>query len=99
MVAPPWSFSEYREYEMPAQRTVGCDIDGRPCFVIHQFHLTQWVSDDDEEYYEAVVYSEQMLAWRLRDERWLIYRSVANGRCDAGRPPRGFYSFSETMPR
>lgn len=42
---------------------------------------------DDEEFYEAVVYGEEVEAWRI----------VRQGE-DCG-APRGFYSFAETMPR
>ena len=39
----------------------------------------------------------QLQAWRLRDERWLIYRQPITD--DNPSPKRGFYSFSMEAPR
>lgn len=93
----PISFAVHREYEMPASRTFGYDAEGTPCYYRHAFVLAAPRSDDDEEFYEAVVYGEEVEAWRLRDERWLVWRIVR--RDEDCREPRGFYSFSERMPR
>ena len=93
----PLHFSTYREYEMPASRTLGYDEDGTPCYYHHVYILGALHSDDDEEFYETVAYGEEVEAWRLRDERWLIWRIVhEEERCSGN---RGFYSFSEKMPR
>lgn len=92
----PLYFEQYSEYEISAERSVGYDADDRPCFTAHRYELTRLVSDDDEEFYEVVTYREELAAWRLRDERWLVYRRI----CTAdGNAPRGFYTFSPTMPR
>jgi hypothetical protein len=90
-------FTEFREYEMPACRTLGHDEAGDLCFYAHRFTLTESRSDDDEDFYEAITYSETVRGWRLRDGRWLIYRIVQNG--DEASSGRGFYSFSEQAPR
>lgn len=95
-VDAPLYFEQYSEYEISADRTVGYDADDQPCFTAHRFELTEPASDDDEEFYEVVTYSEELAAWRLRDERWLVYRRSSAGDC---RSPRGFYAFSQTMPR
>jgi hypothetical protein len=95
-IDPPLYFEQYSEYEMPAERSVGYDCDDRPCFTAHQFMLTSLASDDDEEFYEIISYSEQMSAWRMRDERWLIFRIITTGN---GSPPKGFYAISPEMPR
>lgn len=95
-VDQPLYFKCYSEYEMCAERSVGYDADDCPCFTAHQFILTSIASDDDEEYYEVVTYAEEMAAWRLHDERWLIYRTVTTSPCNA---PRGFYAVSPEMPR
>lgn len=93
----PISFATQREYEMPASRTLGYDEQRQPCFYRHSYILGALHSDDDEEYYETVVYGEEVRAWRLRDERWLIWRIAhAEGRC---RDNQGFFSFSERMPQ
>jgi len=93
----PLNFTTYREYEMPASRTLGHDEEGQACYYRHTYILSSLCSDDDEEFYEAIAYGEEVEAWRLRDERWLIWRIVhEDGVC---RGNRGFYSFSENMPR
>jgi len=90
-------FTEYREYEIPACRTLGHDENGELCFYAHRYTLTESRSDDDEDFYEVVAYSETVRAWRLRDARWLTWRIVQTG--DDAIPGRGFYSFSEHAPR
>lgn len=92
----PLYFKRYNEYEICAERSVGYDADDSPCFTAHQFILTSMASDDDEEFYEVVTYAEEMAAWRLRDERWLIFRTITTAPCNA---PRGFYAVSPDMPR
>lgn len=95
-VEMPLYFEHYSEYEINAQRSVGYDADDQPCFTAHRFQLTRLVSDDDEEFYEIVAYSEELAAWRLRDERWLVFRTSST---DNRGQPRGFYAFSPQMPR
>jgi hypothetical protein len=95
-VEVPLYFEQYSEYEINAERAVGYDADDRPCFATHRFLLTSLVSDDDEEFYEVVAYAEEMVAWRMRDERWLVYRRNS---ANQGGQPRSFYAFSAEMPR
>lgn len=97
MAVAPLDFAVHREYEMPASRTFGYDADGAACYYRHAFLLGAPRTDDDEEFYEALVYGEEVEAWRLRDERWLVWRIVRQD--EDCRTPRGFYTFSETMPR
>jgi hypothetical protein len=93
---PPLYFKQYREYEISAARCVGYDVDNQPCHIAHQVELTRLVSDDDEEFYEVISYQEEMAAWRLRDDRWLIFRITSADQCSS---PRGFYTLSPDMPR
>lgn len=97
MVIVPLDFVEHHEYEVAARRCHGYDIDGNACYYAHGYVLTEPRSDDDEEFYQVVAYSETVHAWRLRDDRWLIHRIVHH--CGEGAPGRGFYSFSERCPR
>lgn len=90
-------FTEHREYEMPAARGFGHDVDGELCYYTHHFALTESRSDNDEDFYQVVTYSETVHAWRLRDERWLTYRHVQNG--DDSGPGSAFYSLAEKPPR
>ena len=93
----PLHFSHYSEYEIAAERTVGYDADDRPCFTAYRFTLTSPASDDDETFYPIVTHSEEMAAWRLRDERWLVWREVhADEDCQSA---RSFYSLAQGMPR
>jgi hypothetical protein len=96
LVEAPLYFETYSEYEIDATRVVGFDADAQPCFTAHRVELTELVSDDDETFYEMVLYSEEMAAWRLRDERWLIYRRISS---PDSQTARGFYSLGPDMPR
>ena len=91
----PLSFTTYREYELPAARTLGHDEDNRECYCKYHYVLNELRSDDGEEFYQAIVYAEALEAWLLRDGRWLIHRFVQTSE-EGG---RGFFSFSETLPR
>lgn len=95
-VDPPVYFVRHREYEISAERTLGYDADDRPCYTAHYYQLTQLCSDDDDEYYEVLSYSEELFAWKMRDERWLVYRRSSRGDC---RGERGCYVFAQDMPR
>ena len=95
-VESPLYFTAYREYEMAAERCLGYDADDHPCYRAHRVLLTRLQSDDDEEFYEAPAYYEEMAAWRLRDERWLVFRRQL---ADDGQPGRGFYTLHPAMPR
>jgi len=92
----PLYFERHVEYEIRAGRLLGYDAEHRTCFTSHHFQLTYPASDDDEEFYEIVTYTEEMSAWRLRDERWLVFRLIGTGDCQT---PRGFYVLSPEMPR
>jgi hypothetical protein len=97
MAEAPLHIVEHREYEMAASRWLGYDADERLCYYAHHYLIEACRSDDDEEFYLAVAGGETLQAWRLRDERWLIYRQpVAD---DHPSPKRGFYSFSMEAPR
>lgn len=89
-------FTEYREYEIAARRCFGSDEDSVRCFYAHDYALEAIRSDDDEEFYPVIAYGETVRAWRLRDGRWLIYRTVSTG--EAGQQSSTFYSFSEQAP-
>ena len=97
MVVAPCEITRHKEYEIAAERILGVDEDGVRCFYAHSYMLAGYRSDDDEEFYSVIVYGESVRAWRLRDDRWLIYRIVHTDEdCTAS---RGFYSFSERCPQ
>ena len=90
----PEVFDTFRDYEVAADRTVGRDGDCEPCYYAHCYAIHEARSDDDEEYYQVAVYREDMVAWRLRDGRWLAWRKVS-GEDARGRP---FFSIGEQSP-
>lgn len=96
VVVVPLSFDLFREAELDAERVFGYDPDGEACYYAHRYVLREPRSDDGEEFYAAAAYAESVAAWRLRDQRWLIHRTVQPGQDCAG---QSFYSFSESMPR
>ena len=89
--APLW-VEEFQEYQLDAQRWVGYDADEQPCYTAHHYALPA----QDASAGAAVAYSEMLAAWRLRDERWLVFRLIGAGGATL---PRGFYVFSPEMPR
>ena len=89
--APLW-VEEFQEYQLDAQRWVGYDADEQPCYTAHHYALPA----QDARAGAAVEYSEVLAAWRLRDERWLVFRLIGAGGATL---PRGFYVFSPEMPR
>lgn len=76
LVVPPCSFRVFRDHDVAARRVVGHDGSNTPCFQAYDYRRLDVRSDDDEEYYLAVSYSESVSAWRLRDGRWLVHRRV-----------------------
>ena len=97
MVVGPLRFALHREYEVAASRMFGYDEDERPCYYHHQFHLDAPRTDDGEDFYAALVYGEEVEAWRLVDGRWLVWKAIAREE-DEG-IARGFFQFSQEMPR
>lgn len=94
-VQTPLHFRRWQEYEMPARREIGYDEDDAPCYYRHRF-LLESLYEEDDDLHVAIVYGEEVAAWRLRDGRWLVWRLERQpSQCAAG---RGFYSFSERRP-
>lgn len=97
LVVAPLSFDIFREYEIAADRTIGRDESNTPCYCASRYLVTDLQSDDDDEFYETAAYAESLTAWRLRDERWLIYRTVVGN--DGMNCVQRFFTLSESMPR
>lgn len=93
-IDPPLYYTQYHEYEISAERAVGYDADDKPCFTCHRFLLTQTGTSESTQ--PVVTFSERMSAWRLRDDRWLVFRRNS---ANHGSEPASFYAFSSTMPR
>ena len=90
--APLW-VDEFEEYQLDAQRWIGYDADEQPCYTAHHYALP---AQRNPENPAEVAYSEVLAAWRLRDERWLVFRLIGTGSTVL---PRGFYLISPDMPR
>jgi len=75
-VVVPLSFRVFREFEIPARRVFGYDQDGAICYSAHDYRLIDVRSDDDEDFYETLVYAESVVAWRLTDGCWLVNRRI-----------------------
>ncbi len=94
-VVSPLEVRRFQDYEATASRLVGYDESGEPCYCSHAYRYDELRSDDGEEFYEETVHAEVGRSWRLRDGRWLTWRRVEHGWGEE----RGFFSFSEEMPR
>ena len=83
---------------LPAERSVGYGADGAPSYCASRHRLAVPASDDDELFVDAAAFSECTTAWRLRDGRWLVHRSVWQlDRCPPVETAR--YFVADTMPR
>jgi hypothetical protein len=89
-IGPLW-VDVHRDHDSLAERWVGYDEDERPCYCRHRFHL------DIGALGGPAGYAEDLVAWRMRDERWLIHR-IIHCRADGG-AAYAFYAFGEQMPR
>ncbi|PLK48220.1 hypothetical protein [Uliginosibacterium sp. TH139] len=97
-VLAPRAFERFRDYEILSERVLGylCEGDESPCYCEHYFVLTDLRSDDDENYYLAPSYGEHLVAWQMKDGRWLIHRRITHGEaCQS----QAFFSFADEMPR
>lgn len=96
-VVVPKYFSFQRDYEINAARVIGDESEGQPCYCRYDAVLTELRSDDDEYWFSAPVYGEQLSGWRLIDDRWLIHRRIFHGEdCQFA---QSFFTFAEEMPR
>ena len=96
-VVAPLELRRYRDQEIAAERVLGYDAAGRPCYTAYRFSLTEPRSDDGEEFYAVLAYGEALAAWRLADGRWLVWREIrAEESCHEA---RSFYSLVQEMPR
>ncbi|PAS95026.1 MAG: hypothetical protein CGU29_00840 [Candidatus Dactylopiibacterium carminicum] len=96
-VVRPVFFSTHRDYEVDATRVTGYEYEDRPCYCHYDVLITELRSDDDETWFMAPLYGEQLTGWRLIDDRWLIRRQIFQGEdCQAS---QSFFTFSGEMPR
>jgi hypothetical protein len=67
-----------------AERWIGFDEEDLPCYCHYRFPVSETLHED-------------LVAWRMRDGRWLIHRMITTGA--DGRTAYDFYVFSERMPK
>lgn len=99
LVVPPVRSETFHDDELPAERMLGYDLRGEPCFCVCRHVLSELEAGADEDpLREAPVLSECLTAWRLRDEGWLVHRSVRRfGVCGAA--AYEYFGLSDAMPR
>lgn len=95
-VREPVTFEVHRDAELAAVRCFGYDAQRSACYYAHHYAVDEPRSDDDEEFYVCTLYGESLVAWQLRDGRWLVHRQL---RSDEQGEGQAFYSFSPSMPR
>ena len=61
-----------------ASKAHGFDQDGRRCYYQHAFTLVEERFDAEELPLEVDVYQERVLAWRLKDGKWLKLKAWAD---------------------
>jgi len=74
LVITPASLNPDQACEIGAKRVFGFDANGRRCYYARRFAIPTLRSDDNDEFYKASAYREQVEAWLLMDDRWLIYK-------------------------
>lgn len=89
-IGPIW-IDVNRDLDAGAERWVGFDEEEAPCYCRYRFKV------DIGSLGATPDYVEDLVAWRMRDGRWLIHRII---KCHADRQTAyAFYGFSESMPR
>ena len=71
LVVTPQRFERHEDAPAHAQKIVGLDASGRPCYLRHTHTLTVERFDIDEFPLEVAVLRERRFAWRLASGRWL----------------------------
>jgi hypothetical protein len=85
------------DYEVAAERVLGRDDEGDPCYCHYQCVLTEVACDDGDEFFEDLAYAEDLRAWRLDTGAWLVRRAVTTA--EAEDVERVEFCTMDTMPR
>jgi len=70
-IVRPGRLEYFEDQAARALRVKGYSAQGLPCFYFHSYVISEPRIDCDDEAYELIVYCERVLAWRLRDGRWV----------------------------
>ena len=81
-------------------RWLGHDEDERPCFVRQCFSLPigEGAEGQGQVPAQALAHGEDLMAWRLRDGRWLIHRVIVS-QAETAPQQYSFYALGHDMPR
>jgi hypothetical protein len=95
VIGPLW-VNVFRDPDIGAERWVGYNEDEQACYCHYRFMLAQG-DDPLHPGEQRLGYSEDLVAWLMRDGRWLIHRIIFSA---AEQPAsNSFYALSEHMPR
>lgn len=89
-IGPLW-VDVHRDADLGAERWVGYDEEELPCLCRYCF---RHVGDERDA---ERAFAEDLMAWRMRDGRWLIHRIITSP--DNGGTSYAFYAFADKMPR
>jgi hypothetical protein len=77
-VIRPVAFERNTEPSVNADKIIGFDAQGKPCFYYHTYTLTEEGFDIDEFPILINVYFEQVAAWRILDGQWVKMKSYSD---------------------
>lgn len=77
-VVLPVRIERHSDASAHASKAHGFDQDGRRCYYQHAFTLVEERFDAEELPLEVDVYQERVLAWRLKDGKWLKLKTWAD---------------------
>lgn len=96
LLIPPRRFEHHEDRGAQALKVRGLDRSGRACYYRYHYIIEEERFDEDELPLRVETYREQIIAWRLRDGRWLQLSCHATGLADCGRRLRKRLSLLET---
>jgi hypothetical protein len=74
----PVSYERFVEPSVSAEKVIGSDCNGQPCFYLHTFTMTEERFDIDEFPILVDVYYERVVAWRQSTGQWMKVKSYSD---------------------
>lgn len=96
LLIPPRHFERQEDRSAQALKVRGFDHGGHACYYRHHYVIEEERFDEDELPLRIETYREQVIAWRLRDGRWLQLSWRASGAADCSRRLRRRLRLLET---
>ncbi|CAG0951171.1 hypothetical protein MTYP_00199 [Methylophilaceae bacterium] len=72
------AYRQYTDDYANAEKIIGFDDNGERCFYYHAFTITEEGFDIDEFPILIDAYYECVVAWRLREGKWVRVKTVSN---------------------